>query len=195
MPIDVKHNLDREKEGEIEDENQEPFDLEYFDAVFKSATKVRTSIKDDAAENIKAAQKKQKRDYDRRHMSNPEISVDDMVLMKNNKRIDRKGGKFSQKWLGSFTVTKIFEKGVVTLKNTSGLILNKKYNVANLKHYFQEESDDTSSTAIRSSNFWSDAPDEIVEMILLYALQQSRNSVEKCETTVSNPPVENGQKL
>ena len=55
------------------------------------------------------------------------------------------------------------------MKNTSGLILNKKYNVANLKH-FQEESDDTLSIAILSLNFWSDVPDEIVEMILLYAL-------------------------
>ena len=68
------------------------------------------------------------------------------------------------------------------MKNISGLILNKKYNVTNLKHCFKEESDDTSSTAIRSSNFWSDAPDEIVKMILLYALQQSINSIEKCET-------------
>ena len=76
---------------------------------------------------------------------------------------------------------KYLQKLVATLKTTSSLILNKKYNVANLKHYFQEESDDTSSTAIRSSNFWSDAPDEIVEMILLYALQQSGNSVEKCK--------------
>ena len=68
------------------------------------------------------------------------------------------------------------------MKNTSGLILNKKYNVANLKYYFQEESDDTSSTVIRSLNFWSDAPDEIVEMVfLLYALQNSRNSIEKYE--------------
>ena len=65
LSIDVKHNLDRAIEGEIEDENQETFDLEYFDAIFKSAMKVRTSIKDDAAENIKAAQKKQKRVYDR----------------------------------------------------------------------------------------------------------------------------------
>ena len=40
LPIDVKHKLDREKEGEIEDENQEPFDLEHFDAVFKSATEL-----------------------------------------------------------------------------------------------------------------------------------------------------------
>ena len=85
-----------------------------------------------------------------------------MVLMKTNKRINRKGRKFLQKWLGLYTVTKLSEKWVVTLKNTSGLILNKKYNVYNLRHYFQEEFDDTSSTAIRSSNFWSDAPDEIV---------------------------------
>ena len=112
-------------------------------------------------------------------MSNPDIRVDDMMFMKNNKRIDWKGGKFSQKWLGPYTITKISEKGVVTLKNTSGLILNKKYNVANLRHYFQEESDDTSSTAIRSSNLWSDAPDETVKIILLYAFQQSRNSIEK----------------
>ena len=132
-------------------------------------------------------------------MSNPEIRVDDMVLMKN-KRIDRKDGKFSQKWLGPYVVTKISEIGFVTLKNTSGLILNKKYSVANLKHYFQEESDDISSTAIRLSNFWSDAPDEIVEMILLYACCMPCNNQEIILknaklTTVSNPPAENGQKL
>ena len=97
LPIDIKHNLYREKEGEVEYGNQEPFDPEYFGAVFKSATKVRASIKDHAADNIKAAQKKQKRYYDRRHMSNPEIRIDDMVLMKNNKQINQKGGKFSQK--------------------------------------------------------------------------------------------------
>ena len=34
------------------------FDLKYLDAGFKSERKVRTSIKDDSAENIKAAQKK-----------------------------------------------------------------------------------------------------------------------------------------
>ena len=76
----------------------------------------------------------------------------------------------------------------MTLKNTSSLILNKKYNVSNLKHFFQEESDGTSSTAIRSSSSWSDAPDELVKIILLYVLQQSRNSIEKCETYNSIKP-------
>ena len=65
--------------------DQEPFDFATFDAVFSSATKVRASIADDAAENIKTAQEKQKRDYDRRHLSKTEIRVDDIVLLKNNK--------------------------------------------------------------------------------------------------------------
>ena len=94
----------------------------------------------------------------------------------------------------------ISEIGVVTLKNTSGLILNKKYSVANLKHYFQEESDDISSTAIRLSNFWSDALDKIVEMILFYAYCVPCNNQEIILknaklTTVSNPLAKNSQKL
>ena len=36
---------------------------------------------DDAADNIKAAQKKQKRDYDCRHMSKTEIEVDGIVVL------------------------------------------------------------------------------------------------------------------
>ena len=44
---------------------------------------------DDAADNIKAAQKKQIRDYDRRHMSKTEIKVDDIVLLKINDLMGR----------------------------------------------------------------------------------------------------------
>jgi len=98
LPIDVKHNLDKDENKERENregdaDREQPFDLDFFDAIFSSATKVA----DDAAENIKAAQKKQKRDYGLRHTSKTEIKVDDIVLLKNNKRFDRKGGKFSQK--------------------------------------------------------------------------------------------------
>ena len=59
-------------------------------------------------------QKKQKRGYDHRHWSKTEIRMDDTVLLKNNKRFDRKGGKLSQKWLGPYTVVNIYDKGVVT---------------------------------------------------------------------------------
>ena len=48
---------------------------------FSSATKVQTTMADDTADNIKAAQKKQKRDYDCRHMSKTEIKVDGIAVL------------------------------------------------------------------------------------------------------------------
>ena len=109
MPINLKHILDKDESEEREnregyEDEEQPLDLDFFDAIFSSATKVRGTIADDAAGNIKAAQKTQKRDYDRRHMSQTEIKVDDIVLLKINKRFDRKCGKFSKKWLGPYTL-------------------------------------------------------------------------------------------
>ena len=121
-------------------------------------------------------------------MSKTEIKVDDIVLLKNNKQFDQKVGKFSQKWLGPYTVMNISAKGVATFKNASGMILKNKYNIVQLKHYIQRADGKSKSTSIEeSSDFWNHAPDEIVEMILLYAVQQSENSFlgHKCETYAS----------
>ena len=60
-------------------------------------------------------------------MSKTEIKVDDIVLLKNNKRFDRKGGKFSQKWLGPYTIMNISDKGVETLINTTLFNLNTTF--------------------------------------------------------------------
>ena len=84
---------------------------------------------------------KQKRDYDRRHMSQTEINVDDIVLLKNNERFDWKPGKFSQKWLSPYTVMSISDKGVATLKKASVVTLNNKYNIIQLKNYIQGADD------------------------------------------------------
>ena len=135
----MKHNLGKDENNEREnregdgDEDQQ-FDLDFFDGIFLSATKIQRTITDDTPDNIKAAQKKQKQDYDHRHMSKTEIKVDDIMLLKNNKRFDRKSGKFSQNWLGPYTVTNISDKGVATLKNISRVALENKYNVVQLKH-------------------------------------------------------------
>ena len=182
LPIDVKHNLDKNESKERENrqgdgDEEQPFDLDSFDAIFSSATKARTKIADNVADNFKAAQKKQKRDYDHRHMPKTEIKVDDIVLLKNNKLFDRKGGNFSQKWLGPYAVMNISDKGVATLKNASGMTLKNKYNIAQLKHYIQGAEDKSKSTSNEeSANSWNHAPDEIAEMILLYAVQQLENS-------------------
>ena len=82
----------------------------------------------------------------------------------------------------------IFDKGNATLKNASRLILKNKYNIVPLKHYIQGADNKSKSTSNEeSASFWNHAPDEIVKMILLYAVQQSENSFlgHKCETYAS----------
>ena len=53
---------------------------------------MRDGVHEDASKHISKAQEKQKRDYNRRHSLPCPIKVGDIVLLKNNKREDRKGG-------------------------------------------------------------------------------------------------------
>ena len=59
--------------------------------------------------------------------------------------------KFSQKWLGPYTVMNISDKGVVTLKNASGVTLKNKYNIVQIKHYIQELDNKSKSTSNEQS--------------------------------------------
>ena len=100
LPIDAKHNLDKDESKEQENrgdgDQEQPFDLNCFVAIFSSAMKVWTTIADDAANNIKAAQKKQKWDYDHRHMSKTEIKVDDIVIEKQQNDLIESVGRFHE---------------------------------------------------------------------------------------------------
>ena len=46
-------------------------------------------------------------------------------MLRNNKRKDRKGGKFTFKWLGPYVVSDITKKGLVTLKSKNDKELAK----------------------------------------------------------------------
>ena len=61
------------------------------------------------------------------------IEVGQNVLLKNQRREDRKGGKFSIKWLGPYTVHAILDKNFCSLINKDGKEL--KTNVSLLKPY------------------------------------------------------------
>ena len=89
LPIDVKYSLFC-IEG---NESKQPFDKETFDAVLTTAISMRANIYQAAGENICSAQEKQRRDYNRRHQVPNKIKVGEKVLLKNKKRMDRKGGK------------------------------------------------------------------------------------------------------
>ena len=131
-------NMKRLKDGNVELCRLYPFDKETFDACLQMWSPwEQTYI---AGENICPTQEKQHRDYDRRHQVPNKIKVGQKVLLKNQRRIGRKSGKFSFKWFDPFTVHSISNKNICTLINKDGTLIKTKYNVS-LKPYL--DSDET----------------------------------------------------
>ena len=124
FPIDVNYIV----VGIEGNEREHPFGKETFDDVLTSAISMRANIYQIAAENIYSVQERQRRDYSRRHQVPNKIKVGQKVLLKNQRRMGRKGGKFSFKWFGSFTVRSISDKNLCSLIKKDGTLIKTKYN-------------------------------------------------------------------
>ena len=115
MPTDIKYNLFKESYDNTVDE---PYDYETFRAVLNSSSIIREVTHDKACQNIKKAQEKQQKDYNKRHSTPPStLSIGSKVLLQNLKRQDRKGGKFTYKWIGPYTIESISKTGLCALTN------------------------------------------------------------------------------
>ena len=66
------------------------------------------------------------------------LQVGMQVLIENTKEKIRKGGKFSQRWLGDppYIIKRIVEKGLYELATSTGKVFKTKYNVGRLKVCF-----------------------------------------------------------
>ena len=94
LPIDIKYDLIDDTANN--DSESDPFDIETFQAVLNSAASIREATHHQASLHIEKAQAKQQKDYNNRHRT-PEaaLPVGSKVLLENQKRKDRKGGKFT----------------------------------------------------------------------------------------------------
>ena len=112
---------------QIEDvDGDHPFDVKTFETILSQAKSIREEVYEVAGANIVKAQTKQPRDYNRRHHQLPNsLNINDKVLLKNQKRKDRKGGKFTYKWLGPYAIQNISQKGLCTLVNANRKSLKK----------------------------------------------------------------------
>ena len=111
------------------------FDKETFDAMLTTAIPLRANINKTAFENIW----KKIRDYNRRHHVPNKIKVDQKILLKNQRRMDRKSVKFSFKRFGPFTVHLMSKKNLCSLINKDGNLNKTKYNVFLLKPYLNPD--------------------------------------------------------
>ncbi|XP_033750850.1 uncharacterized protein LOC117335043 [Pecten maximus] len=86
-------------------------------------------IQQQATEEISQAQAKQKMYYDNKNDSTT-FKPGDLVLLKNKRRINRKGDKILSRWTGPFTIKNIIGKGVFSLENRK-----QKVNIKDMKRY------------------------------------------------------------
>ena len=113
LPVDIKYCLAIGNGYMHNSDENEPFEKELFDAVLSASMAMRENIHNRASENIQQAQEKQWRDYNQRHQVPNSITVRQTVLLMNQRRMTRKGGKFAYKFGGPYTVLQISEKNCV----------------------------------------------------------------------------------
>ena len=103
-----------------------PMTTKRLRAVLNSSSKIREVTYNKASQNIKKAQAKQKKNYNKRHNTPPStLPIGSKVLLQNLKRQDRKGGKFTYKWIGPYTIESISKTGLCALTNQKGVTLKK----------------------------------------------------------------------
>ena len=186
--IDIKYDLiDGTANNDFE---SDPFDIETFQAVLNSAVSIREATHHQASRNIEKAQAKQQKDYNNWHRTpKAALPVGSKVLLENQKCKDRKGGKFTYKWMGPYTVKSVSKSGICVLVNEKGVQLKKNYHASLLKLYYSNDDlppaseppaspidqDDIISHQPNSQyqttkkSYFDQLHDEIVEMILMKA--------------------------
>ena len=97
--------------------------------------KVKAAAIGKAKVNIANAQKRYKRNYDKRFANREVFKIGDVVLLENQRNKNRKGGKRDVKYSGPYTIMEISEDGNCTLKHESGGIASRRYPLAHLKRY------------------------------------------------------------
>ena len=180
LPIDIKYDLIANNADKEPESN--PYDITTFQAVLESAALIREATNEKASQNITKAQAKHQKDYYNRHSTiSTTLPIGSKVLLQNQRRQDRKGGKFSYKWIGPYTIKSISKTGLCVLINEKGFVLKKKDNVSLLKPYNSktdsdppeeinekdQESDKDRQQQTAGKNLFDKLPDEILEMILM----------------------------
>lgn len=138
LPVDIEMD-DKPPENLLANFNQET-DLEAIQAI----SSVRSGNLLKAKENIKKAQEKQKKYYDRKHAKPDAFAVGEKVLIKDFLRKKRAGGKLDTRFIGPYLILKKVGNGTYSLRklyDPNGVI--KKVSGAHMKLYIDSASKHT----------------------------------------------------
>ncbi len=100
-----------------------------------------------AKANVKAAQRRQKEQYDMKHCKSGKFGIGIEVLKKDFARKKRKGGGMAHRWLGPYIITKDLGKVFFSLRCVKSGKEIRKINGAHLKAYLSPIPDDRTISA------------------------------------------------
>ncbi|CAB3979307.1 retrotransposable element [Paramuricea clavata] len=148
-------------EGSPRCDNQDSTQVS-LDTKVEQLLKLKKSVHDLAMENIRKAQDRQKRNYDKKHDSTKLLKVGNLVLVKNMHNLDRKGWKMDTRWLRPYMITAHIGKGrYKLLSQESGKHLAKMINSSRLKKYIRRNPDEKSTeTQTKEKIIIPDVPKE-----------------------------------
>ena len=93
--------------AEVITTDESPVDEKELQEQLSRILNVQSVIHQEAAKRIDKAQKRQKKDYKRRHQLKTEFSIGEKVLLYNLRRADRKGGKGCLPYDGPYFIDKV----------------------------------------------------------------------------------------
>ena len=85
----------------------------------KMMVQLRSQLDVQVKSNVKAAQEKQKKHYDRRHQEGL-FEVGQKVLVRNMKKLSKKGDKMAPNWFGPYEVAECIGTNTYHLKKKDG---------------------------------------------------------------------------
>ena len=107
------------------------------------------SVRKKALVNIGIAQERQKKYYDAKHSRDKaKYKIGTLVLLKNSKKLTRKGSKLEPNWTGPYKIKEVLSKGTFRLCNANDRekILTSLYNMTKLKLYYDADSSSALAT-------------------------------------------------
>jgi hypothetical protein len=136
IEMDIASRPDRDDDDDVSPSPQSS--AVQFNEKVSIMMAIREQVKAKAMSNIEKAQERQKKHYDAKHKP-PCFKEGDVVLLRNKRNEQRKGGKLEQPWSGPYTVSRLLSKGVCKLQNNDGVELKTSYNSSRLKIYHQSK--------------------------------------------------------
>jgi len=126
----------REASGNTsEDESTDPFDMDKFHHTLRPMDMFREEVDKAVEGNIKKAQDRQRRGYNKRHTGGQVLKVGDTVFLINQRRRDRKGDKYQLPKSGPYTVVEITDRKTASLRDSRGQTLKTKYPLRDLEPF------------------------------------------------------------